>query len=114
MVYMVGLKYQWMNIKCEVDNYYYVTYADWAPVVEKKEGEIYICTTGAYKKSQMYNIYDMAGNLAEWTMEGGSDFEYICRGAILQYNSTSVANRAGWLYDAGSELIGFRVALYVK
>ena len=70
-------------------------------------------TTGNYA---FKNVYDMAGNLWEWTMEAGPDNTRVCRGASY----TSSSNK----YGASSRTpinpvsmyanFGFRPSLYIK
>ena len=76
-----------------------------------------LVTTGTSEKNKVMNIYDIAGNVFEWTLEKASDPRYPC------------ANRGGYFGDAGSYfpaafrsivgstdlsyyLIGFRVSLF--
>lgn len=100
---------------------YYSTYEygdDFAAVISgketKKAGDVWILTTGASEDAKVNNIYDMAGNVSEFTMEYSSDGDNI-EGIV----------RGGQYYDAGKYIpisnrvmsrscSGFRIALYIK
>ena len=49
-----------------------------------------LITTGGTEQSKVMNIYDIAGNVWEWTLEKTSDTNYPC------------ANRGGFYYTTGS------------
>ncbi len=76
--------------------------------------------TGKEVDSQMSNkvknIYDMAGNLAEWTMEVSNTNERLTRGgSFLDSGSTNPASsRKGFSQDSPHEGRGFRVTLYLN
>lgn len=102
-------------------NAWYSEYVDgvmdeWRKLESKINGDKYILTTGAYKKSKLNNIYDMSGNLSEWTMEGflsgysvirGGDFESYGTASPFFYRDLSFA-----YFE--TEYYGFRPALYIK
>ena len=90
---------------------------DMYSVTYVKNGDEYKMTTGAYKKAKVYNIYDMAGNLSEWTMEGLDTMCHVLRGD----GDTVTLRGADWpawtpdydelgMYFGG----GFRPSLYIK
>ncbi|MBR6689008.1 MAG: hypothetical protein IKL68_03215 [Clostridia bacterium] len=77
----------------------------------------YLLSTGGYKKANIFNIYDMAGNVSELTMEGNSTDKRVQRGGTAGMTGTNctVAYRSG--IDPTSvegRLLGFRPALYIK
>ena len=80
-----------------------------------KSSGMYLLTTGASERTKIYNIFDVAGNLWEWTTESkGSNRDR--RGGCFVYDS----NLYTGIYCAGdlginttSYDIGFRVVLYV-
>ena len=84
------------------------------------EQPVYELETGAMDNSKVLNIYDMAGNMWEWTTEVRDDGNKICavrRGGSFAVTSTGypVSGRSGntdVLYPWISE--SFRVVLYIK
>lgn len=62
------------------------------------------------------NIYDLAGNVSEWTMEAYSNGSRTTRGGNLQVQGGSNAAAVRLAYEPStvSNLIGFRVCLYFK
>ena len=55
-----------------------------------KPASVVLLTTGATERNEKMNIYDLAGNLYEWTLEKSIDNAYPC------------ALRGGNIYDAGN------------
>ena len=63
----------------------YKVYENWNMIEEKEsdtknerlasdiEGNGYLIQRGQTEYSKLYNIYDLAGNVGEWTMEGFRD-----------------------------------------
>ncbi len=72
-------------------------------------------TTGAYKGSNLYNIYDMGGNLFEWTMGGDSSSSREVRGGYwwhyVMYGGVHKRSSESLYKDI---YIGFRPSLYIK
>ena len=60
------------------------------------------------------NVYDMAGNIREWTTEECSDLEYPCtnRGGIANNSNLYTSNRFSSSSTASVAHIGFRTILY--
>ena len=80
-----------------------------------------LLTTGASSVTERYHIFDMAGNLWEWTEEDShtaTTNQYRMRrsgSAVYPSNSYSAIYRAGGLTISGTAFdIGFRVVLYIK
>ena len=75
-----------------------------------------VATCGISDNYRVKNIYDLAGNVREWTMEAYSTFYRVRRGGGYGYTGSSYpASRRGYgtpAYDS-DDSIGFRVALYL-
>ena len=73
-------------------------------------------TTGTFKNANVNNIYDIAGNLYEWTMEGYSSEKCFSRGGSIDNNGGNYPvvyrNYAYPNYDGDN--VGFRPSLYIK
>ena len=69
--------------------------------------------SGTNETYKIKNIYDIAGNVAEWTMETYGLEEKISRGG-KSGGTDSITYRESNSLDTNSGLIGFRVALYIK
>ena len=73
-------------------------------------------TTGRNEAWKANNIYDLAGNVLDWTTEAISSDGRFYRGGSCNGNGSSrpASNRIGGdSGDSGSDLIGFRPALYL-
>ena len=72
--------------------------------------------TGRNEAWSAKNIYDLAGNVTEWTMEGYSSSARVTRGG--SYELSGAQNSAGYRlpYEPStrSQSLGFRVCLYMK
>ena len=83
---------------------------------EKTSSESFLLTTGASDSFKAKNIFDLAGNVYEWTMEAGSSTDRVFRGGCYFSNgsdrpaSTRDYNnpRSSFNYS-----LGFRSALYL-
>ncbi len=73
-------------------------------------------TTGALKQAKVNNIYDMSGNMWEWTMEGYSNVKRAYRGGSFHSSGTTVTYPVKIASDlnAGGVRKGLRIALYIK
>lgn len=64
------------------------------------------------------NIYDMVGNIWEWTIEWYSDAYRIKRGGsygdLYNWIDNAASNRVGNVITSTGSGNGFRVALYIK
>ena len=73
-----------------------------------------VILTGSNSQYEQNNIYDMCGNVAEWTMEALRDNARNARGGNYEKSTYTISTRAGFLCTGGAVNVGFRIALYVK
>lgn len=67
---------------------------------------------GNNENYQIKNIYDLAGNVSEWTMESYGTTEKIARGG-KSGGTDPMTFRESSTVDTKSGLCGFRVTLYI-
>ena len=87
---------------------------DWNPIPGVVQEPILTGSNDDYAKN---NIYDMAGNVAEWTMESEYSYNRVHRGgSYIDPISAVYASRRSSYYPntTQSPSYGFRVALYIK
>ena len=82
----------------------------------QKPASSVLLTTGATERNSKMNIYDLAGNVWEWTLEKSTNAGYPCAGRGGYYDGTGSDFPAsyrdyGSTSDSGS-FVGFRPALY--
>ena len=84
---------------------------------EKTSSESFLLTTGASDSFKAKNIFDLAGNVYEWTMEASTSAYRVFRGGSYgDHGSNSPAPyRVGNLptYSNNHIFVGFRSALYL-
>lgn len=102
-----------------------ITYKKGEEFVTKNENEGVLLPTGidTYKEdnqtiansNKVFNIYDLAGNLSEWTNEKVLDVYNVTRGGNFcsRGNNLNVANYDRQYSYISSNSIGIRVALYI-
>ena len=75
-----------------------------------------LLTTGGTERSNVMNIYDIAGNVSEWTLEKASRTSDLCdfRGGNFTDAGSSIAaaSRHRGSADGSDSSIGFRVSLF--
>ena len=83
---------------------------------KKTNSEEYLLTTGASDTFKAKNIFDLAGNVEEWTMEA----ELLCVGRVLRGgfyrnggSGTPASNRIAAPTNSCIYTLGFRSALYL-
>ena len=69
--------------------------------------------TGNYEEYKIKNIYDLAGNVSEWTMETYGTNQKVVRGGQVAAKK-SIVNREANTISNKLKSIGFRVAIYLK
>ena len=75
-----------------------------------------LLTTGGTERSNVMNIYDIAGNVSEWTLEKASRTSDLCdfRGGNFTDAGSSIAaaSRHRGSADGSDSTLGFRVSLF--
>ena len=95
---------------------------EWNPVPSDYEKpnsgteSMVLLSTGAVEDNSKMNIYDLAGNVYEWTLEKSTGTSFPCADRGGGYDGSGSSNPASGRYfnsTSGSDLtIGFRPALY--
>ena len=96
------------------DSRYYGNYKD--SLDPANENSRIIRTAGFNEKWKIKNIYDLAGNVGEWTYEVTSNSYKFSRGGSCNDSGSefSVSYRVGHLSYWASIYVGFRLRLYIK
>ena len=84
-------------------------------IAKSSDGNGILVTTGTSEKNKVMNIYDIAGNVYEWTLEKTSDTDYSCANRGGGYSFTSyipAAYRGDVSADSSLHNMGFRVSLF--
>ena len=125
----------------EITGYYAIVDTSYKNTNEFKDGNAYstngekrshtLLTTGASEKVKKMNLYDVAGNLWEWTDEASYEYKgsnttlsatpdcntFMIRGGSFDNfhdSSFSVCSRANCQVVNSSTSLGFRIVLYIK
>ena len=82
----------------------------------KTASESILLTTGASEKFKTKNIYDIAGNVGEWTNEAYFTTQRAGRGGVYSYGGTPYpASARAYCYPFyWLDMLGFRPTLYIK
>lgn len=81
----------------------------------KQSGEVRLLRTGASEETKAKNIYDIAGNTYEWTMETAGNGAKIVRGGCYVVNIGQLAAaRYAYNDNIANNAIGFRISFYIK
>ena len=112
---------QWDAIMAWIDPAYKTGSCESTSFVRDSSGKGYYdadapTTTGSSSAYAVNNIYDLAGNVAEWTMESYYTVNRVIRGGYCDYSGSlypaSSRNNNSPSND-GIDYIGFRVTLYL-
>ena len=83
---------------------------------KKESNSDILLTTGADSSFSVQNIYDIAGNVFEWTLEKTSDDSYPCarRGGVFFCigSYTPAADRFYYVTTGAIDSVGFRLSLW--
>ena len=81
----------------------------------KKNGEVYLIKTGSSEETKVKNIYDVAGNAYEWTMENAGNGVKVVRGGAYRITIGQLAAaRYAYNDNTANSDIGFRISFYIK
>ena len=104
------------NAKAQYSSDYGDTFTACPNPFEKESSSYILLTTGADSRFSVQNIYDIAGNVYEWTLEspyGASNSCALRGGEYYHAGSFSpAAHRSGSDSDLSNSDIGFRVSLF--
>ena len=100
-------------------NYYNATFEyvnSSGSTATKNEGSSTRIPTGSAEYTKANNIYDLAGNVRDWTMEADSTYNRVCRGGgCSSYGGSYPADyRYSYSPTGSSYYYGCRSALYIK
>lgn len=91
--------------------------ANWGNYFNTSGSPLELMKTGSRSEWSVNNIFDMAGNIEEWTQEQSGIYANVVRGGNYftpgTYHS-AVASRNGRQSNEYDNTIGFRIALYIK
>lgn len=80
----------------------------------KTSSASYLLTTGASDTFKVKNIFDLAGNVSEWTMEASSGNYRVNRGGDYDNHGSSIpASTCSRSDPRNRNTLGFRLALYL-
>ena len=81
----------------------------------KTSSASYLLTTGASDTFKVKNIFDLAGNVLEWTMEAVGSANRVSRGGSYDINGSDypASFRVSYRPTSSRSSVGFRLALYL-
>ena len=83
---------------------------------DKPENRGWLLTTGASEKNKAKNIYDLAGNVKEWTQESFYTRNRVLRGESYEFYGVwaPASSRYSSELSSSYDTYGFRPVLYIK
>ena len=104
------------NAKAQYSSNYGSTFNACPNPFKKESSSSILLTTGGTEQSKIMNIYDVAGNVSEWTLEKTSSTDYPCAGRGGNFSFTGsgypAVSRDGTSTGYSSNSLGFRVSLF--
>ena len=104
------------NAKAQYSSNYGSTFNACPNPFKKESSSSILLTTGGTEQSKIMNIYDVAGNVSEWTLEKTSSTDYPCAGRGGNFCFTGsgypAVSRDGTSTGYSSNSVGFRVSLF--
>ena len=84
-------------------------------IKKKEEGQGIRLSTGVSEFTKSNNIYDLAGNIDEWTVESFNDYGRVIRGGFFAADTGSSSSRNNsFTVTTNSYNVGCRAMLYIK
>ena len=83
-------------------------------VVTKNSGSDVRIPAGSTDYTKANNIYDLAGNVCDWTMEANNSNNRIMRGGYFFSNSSTASGRYSHYPTRSDDNVGCRSVLYIK
>ena len=84
-------------------------------IKKKEEGQGIRLSTGVSEFTKSNNIYDLAGNIDEWTVESFNDYGRVIRGGFFAADTGSSSSRNNsFSVTTSSYNVGCRAMLYMK
>ena len=80
--------------------------------IYSKPSSSVLLTTGTTNRNSILNIYDIAGNLSERTLEKSKDDKHTVRGGTFTQEGTQSASKHQYDISEETDTVGFRVTLY--
>lgn len=106
----------WGNYSNSTFNYIPEGATEPKPTEEKEGNKSKLIPTGSSENTKVNNIYDMAGNVFDWTLEAYSTYSRVLRGGDYVYygNSIPAAYRHSYNPTSSYAYFGCRALLYIK
>lgn len=104
-----------VNSKAESWNNVFNNSTSWGNYKPSAIGQGTLKSTGSSDSYSKNHIYDLAGNLQEWTLETANQNEKICRGSNYGVSgSPNMVSDDSIAESTGQDNTGYRLMLYIK